>query len=165
MSTTLSKVSLSEAYQKVSRVLMHSPEGFKRDIDQNSDPQLFELLLLEKNDAHGNILMMSDIIPLEFCPSGKQRQTLRPFLFNMRSDLVEKASKSVEDIMIHIEPKEDEWEIKYEHITAYFDEGKRAPHKVTILPQDNLEGARSTSSDKGLRPISTRGGEHQNLGH
>jgi len=45
---------------------------------------------------------------------------------------------------------EEEWEIKYEHIATYFDEAKRAPHKVTILPEDNLEGAQSTSSDQGL---------------
>merc|ERR1711865_823985 len=89
IATILSKLSLYEAYQKVSRVLMHSPEGFKRDIDQDSDPQLFELLLLEKNDEHGNILMMSDIIPVEFCASTtkkneKHSPTLRPFLFNMQ---------------------------------------------------------------------------------
>mmetsp|Transcript_25677 Transcript_25677/g.39335 ORF Transcript_25677/g.39335 Transcript_25677/m.39335 type:complete len:157 (+) Transcript_25677:88-558(+) len=147
---------------------MHSPEGVKRDIDQDSDPQLFELLLLEKNDEYDNILMMSDIIPLEFDinadkRNGQCRHTLRPFLFNMRSDQVQKASKSVEDIIILIKPKssqsgEDEWEIRYEHIASYFDEGKRrAPHKVTILSEDKLEAVHSTSSDQDLKPVSDRG--------
>eukprot|EP01083_Nonionella_stella_P276242 938492_1 len=114
-----SRIPLYKAYQKVSRVLMHSPQTSERQISQDSDPQLFELLLLEKNDAHGNILMMSDIIPLEFCPivsksNEKYRQTLRPFLFNMQSHLVQKASKSMEDIRTYIEPKsstsgEEEW--------------------------------------------------------
>ncbi len=79
----------------------------------------------------------------------------------MQSHLVEKASESAEDIRLHIETtsskdgEEDEWEIKYEHVASYFDKGKGAPHKVTILqdnfedaphkvtiPQDNLEDAR-----------------------
>jgi len=54
--------------------------------------------------------MMSDIIPLEFYITAKkkhekQRQTLRPFLFNMQNHLVEKVSKLMEDIMSHIETK------------------------------------------------------------
>ena len=150
---------------------MHSPEGFKRDIDQDSDPQLFELLLLEKNDEHDNILMMSDIIPLEFCASTtkkneKHSPTLRPFLFNMQSRLVEKASNSVEDIIIRIERSksgEDKWEIRYEHIALYFDKGKRALHKVTILPEENLEGAHSTSSDQESKSFFYRE-EPQNFG-
>mmetsp|Transcript_18353 Transcript_18353/g.27874 ORF Transcript_18353/g.27874 Transcript_18353/m.27874 type:complete len:84 (-) Transcript_18353:520-771(-) len=75
---------------------MHSPESFKRDIDQDGDPQIFEHLLLEKSDAFGNVLMMSDIIPLEFYTEAKKKYTLRPFIFKMQTHLVEKASKNEE---------------------------------------------------------------------
>jgi len=57
---------------------------------------------------------------------------------------------------------EEELEIKYEHIASYFDNGKRAPQKLTIIPQDNLEGAHSTGGDQGLESFFVRG-DPQNL--
>jgi len=154
-----SRIPLYKAYQKVSGVLMYSPQTFERQMAQDSDPQLFELLLLEKDFTRGKMLMMSDIIPLYHYNEAKKRNehmehTLQPFIFNMQSHMFEKASKSMENILIHIEVKkdnimvntpsqneEDEWEIKYEHIGTYFEKGKKAPGKL-------LEGATSAGFNR-----------------
>jgi len=146
----LSKVSLFETYQKVSRVLMHSPEQLGNDMARDSDPQLFEQLLLEKDDTLGDMMMMSDIIPLDIykenngAVSNDHGHTLRPFIFNMQSHMVEKASRNMENIVIHIEERsgngEDNtnatyWEVKYEPISAYFEKEKKDKLNVHVVQE------------------------------
>uniref|UniRef100_A0A7S3V8X4 Uncharacterized protein n=1 Tax=Chaetoceros debilis TaxID=122233 RepID=A0A7S3V8X4_9STRA len=176
MVNMLSDISLHKAYQKVSRVLMHSPQTFEAQMAQDGDPQLFELLLLEKDDTHKKMLMMSDIIPLDYYKEAKNQNdqmehTLRPFIFNMQSHMFERASKSMENILIRIKMKsnnsqgaaaksipsknseDDNWEIKYERIATYYDERIAAPQNLRILAhQDKLDGARSTSDSERESP-------------
>ena len=40
----------------------------------------------------------------------------------------------------------DEWETKYEFVPSCVEKEKKAPQKLMILPQDNLEGAHPTSA-------------------
>ena len=42
----------------------------------------------------------------------------------------------------------DEWETKYEFVPSCVEKEKKAPQKLMILPQDNLEGAHPTSADR-----------------
>jgi len=100
-----SRVSLFEVYQKVARVLMHSPEDFEDGISRDSDPQMFEHLLLEKVGDSNDVMMMSDIIPIDFAEY--QHSTLQPFVFNMQSHMVESASRQMENIVLHVEKGKD----------------------------------------------------------
>jgi hypothetical protein len=127
MKDIFSKVSLFEAYHKVSRVLMHSPSDSRVEMSRDSDPQLFEQLLLEKNESMDDIMMLSDIVPLDyeaFVEDGQSHghTTLRPFIFNLQSHMLEKASKSMENIVIHVVEGENNepWKIKYEYISSHF---------------------------------------------
>eukprot|EP00554_Chaetoceros_debilis_P000137 CAMPEP_0194096296 /NCGR_PEP_ID=MMETSP0149-20130528/57269_1 /TAXON_ID=122233 /ORGANISM="Chaetoceros debilis, Strain MM31A-1" /LENGTH=1660 /DNA_ID=CAMNT_0038782267 /DNA_START=22 /DNA_END=5005 /DNA_ORIENTATION=+ len=127
------EVSLYEVYQKVARVLMHASEQSISEIAGDSDPQLFEQLLLEKHGNSGKIMMMSDIIPIDDMNEEnlKYGHTLRPFIFNMPSHMVEKASKSMENINIHIvdegirnvseDIRNDSWCIKYELVEKCYE--------------------------------------------
>lgn len=124
MTEIFSKVSLFEAYQKVSRVLMHSPQDSRVEMSRDSDPQLFEQFLLEKNENMNDIMMLSDIMPLNHKKFVDDRRghTLRPFIFNLQSHMLEKASKNMENIAIHVVEGENNepWRVKYEPISGHF---------------------------------------------
>jgi len=119
-----SRVSLFEVYQKVARVLMHSPDNSKAELCRDSDPQLFEHLLLERDENINDIMMMSDIIPIDYMEKLDKNHghTLQPFIFNMQMYMTETASKNMENIVIHTADGEDNvGKIKYKHVEKHFE--------------------------------------------
>jgi len=95
-------------------------------MSRDSDPQMFEHLLLEKVGDSNDIMMMSDIIPVDFSKRESERElgdTLQPFVFNMQSHMIESASKHLENIGIDIvqDKNRDLRKIKYKCVKKYFE--------------------------------------------
>jgi len=105
----MQKVSLFEVYDKVIKVLMFSPEKAEDEMARDGDPQLFQLLLAEDCDHgindncdHGinDMFTLSDIIPIQYEERFKDVRTLVPFVFNLPTHVMEKASNYIENIVI-----------------------------------------------------------------
>mmetsp|Transcript_975 Transcript_975/g.1425 ORF Transcript_975/g.1425 Transcript_975/m.1425 type:complete len:326 (-) Transcript_975:57-1034(-) len=130
MTHVFSRVSLFAVYQRVARVLMHSPKHSEDEMSRDSDPQMFEHLLLEKIGDSNVVMMMSDIIPVDYV---ENKQTLQPFIFNMQSHMIESVSKHMENIVLHVENGEsvndkDDCKSKmlqYEYVAQYFEKAKK----------------------------------------
>jgi len=97
----MQKVSLFEVYDKVIKVLMFSPEKAGDEMARDGDPQLFQLLLAEDCDHDINdMFTLSDIIPIQYEERFKDVRTLVPFVFNLPTHVMEKASNYIGNIVI-----------------------------------------------------------------
>eukprot|EP01083_Nonionella_stella_P022271 61594_1 len=123
---------------------------------------------------------MSDIIPLDYyldfyknkkTSSNDHGHTLRQFIFNMQSHMVEKASKSMENIVIHIQErsgngeedtKATSWEVKCEHISAYFEKEKKEGLNVNLVRQSFAKQDTESNQRKEKETIPTPPNDRKN---
>mmetsp|Transcript_1526 Transcript_1526/g.2081 ORF Transcript_1526/g.2081 Transcript_1526/m.2081 type:complete len:143 (+) Transcript_1526:1873-2301(+) len=82
---------------------MYSPPKARTYISRDSDPQMFEQLLLEFDENLEDMLLLSDFIPFDFEEPGRKEPSIMPFIFNLQRHIVERASKHIESIVIHVE--------------------------------------------------------------
>ena len=118
---------------------MYSPPKARTNISRDGDPQMFEQLLLEYDKDLKDVLMLSDFIPSDFEEEGRKDPSIMPFIFNLHRHIVERASKDIESIVIHVEDIDTEhnesndtigaesevsigkkWKITYEDKALYF---------------------------------------------
>lgn len=99
MEVIMPKLSLFDVYIKVVKVLMFSPESSNAEMSRDDDPQLFESLLA--TCVEDDLLMLEDIIPLDNIARFSNAQTLRPFIFNLHTHMMEKAAGYLEEIAIY----------------------------------------------------------------
>jgi len=158
MGHIMSRVSLFEFYDKISRALMYSPPKAREHISRDGDPQMFEQLLLEFDENLEDMLLLSDFIPFDFEEPGRKDTSIMPFIFNLQRHIVERASKDIESIVIHVEDigiyaeRGDEsndtigvesevgigkkWKITYEDKALYF--RKKESQQISLNSNGNI---------------------------
>mmetsp|Transcript_1525 Transcript_1525/g.2078 ORF Transcript_1525/g.2078 Transcript_1525/m.2078 type:complete len:140 (+) Transcript_1525:1873-2292(+) len=134
---------------------MYSPPKARTYISRDSDPQMFEQLLLEYDEELTDVLMLSDFIPSDFEEEGRKDPSIMPFIFNLHRHIVERASKDIESIVIHVEDIDTEhnesndtigaesevsigkkWKITYEDKAVYF--RKKESQQTSLNSNGNI---------------------------
>jgi len=119
-------LSLTKVYDEIVSVLMYSPVDANAALSRDGGPQLFELLLEERDKSLKDELALADLIPLDYQTSF-ERPTLRPYIFNIQRYMLEKTSSYMQDIIIHYDATKGQGEDKgepltYERKTSRFEE-------------------------------------------
>jgi len=103
LAVIVAKLSLFEVYIRLIKVLMYHPND--AEIFRDGDPQLFESLLATWDKGEDDLLMLEDIVPLDNAASIPNAKTLKPFIFNLNTHMMEKASVYLDEIAIKVQDK------------------------------------------------------------
>ena len=89
-------LSLFEVYKHVISSIMYSPINIDMEVSRDGDAELFEELLAD----NGSELILSDLA-LPDKQYGKKSESLRPFMFNMQRDMIEKVGRYMNEILLY----------------------------------------------------------------
>ena len=106
---------LINIYCHIVKVLIHSPDDAKIQLQRDGDPYLFEKLLSEgKEGKAGSELKIKDVSA--FSDKEFTLNALRPFIFNIQRHMTEKAQVQIDNCILHFnsEDKTLEYEMKSE---------------------------------------------------
>ena len=91
-----SKLSLLNVYQHVICSIMHSARNIDKELSRDGDAELFEELLADCNSE----LKLNDLALSDKRYDSKSL-SLRPFMFNMQRDMIEKVGRCMNEILLY----------------------------------------------------------------
>jgi len=109
-------------------VLMYSAVDANTALSRDGDPQLFHLFLEESDESLKDVLTLADLIPLDY-ETPFVHPTLKPYLFNMQTHMLEKTSRYIQDIIIHYDADKGK-PLTYERKTTCFEEVAKKEMKL-----------------------------------
>ena len=92
-------LSFSHVYQHVIRSIMHSPMKIDMEVSRDGDAELFGEFLAEGDDD--NKLKLIDLALPDKRYGNNSSESLRPFMFNMQRDMIEKVGRYMDEILLY----------------------------------------------------------------
>ncbi len=123
---------LLKVYRLLVQGLMHSPDDAHVQLQRDSDPQVFEMLLSEPSESEPSAMMKMKDLAVDG-EEGTPIDTLRPFAFNIQAHMTEKVQHYFDICKLHIHSNTGEnerfgaFEKKSKYFDRTYDKGSRSP--------------------------------------
>jgi len=142
-------------------MLILSHNNSSDEMRREGDPKVFEMFLADDDDNLKDLLKLSDIIPRDYEQVLEERITLRPFVFNLNTHMLEKISMFMDERIIHIRKKEEgggKWFMFCQSKKEYYKENVQVYDDNTDTNVDD-----HLASGFGLKPVFEKRGNFNNI--
>jgi len=128
-------IPLFKIYRLIVKVLIHSPDDAKIQLQRDGDPYLFDMLLSDGKDS--SELKIKDVAAFsdeKFNEDTVNEDTVRPFIFNLQRHLIEKAQVQIDNCVLYFDSEDNT--LKYQMKSEKFCVKNKSPPNDFPQPHD-----------------------------